>query len=172
MKSVAMGAVMLVSVALLGGCATTKGVGQGEITRDHHFGPPVHFSWKSDNGGQEGTMTATLPDAVYRGKFFQITHQTQLQMLAPLWTGWHEGWDDWPYWGGPFADETFAGDYDPTQFVTYYSGKVLANLSAPDGKRMRCRFLLFSPSDGMAGGGQGECQLSNGKTINATFSPA
>ena len=37
---------------------------------------------------------------------------------------------------------------------------------------MRCRFLLFSPSAGMMGGGQGECQLSDGRTINATFDPS
>ncbi len=64
------------------------------------------------------------------------------------------------------------GGYDATQFATYYSGKVLANLSSPEGGRMRCRFLLSSPSTGMADGGQGECQLSGGRTINATFGPS
>jgi len=64
------------------------------------------------------------------------------------------------------------GGYDTTQFVTYYSGKVLANLGSPEGGRMRCRFLLFSPAAGIAGGGQGECQLQKGRTINATFDPS
>jgi hypothetical protein len=38
------------------------------------------------------------------------------------------------------------------------------------GDRMRCRFTLISPSRGMAGGGEGRCQLSEtGTEINAEF---
>ncbi|MHB1620589.1 MAG: hypothetical protein ACYCTY_11520 [Sulfuricella sp.] len=170
-KSVAMGATMLASLAILGGC-TTMGTGQGDVARNHQPGAPVHFTWKSTDGGQQGTMTATLQDAVYQGRFFQITRQTQREMLTPLWVGWNDGWGDWPYWGGPFAGGAFQGSYDTTQFITHYSGKVLANLVGPNKRRMRCRFLLYSPSAGMAGGGQGECQLLGGRTINATFDPS
>jgi hypothetical protein len=53
--------------------------------------------------------------------------------------------------------------------MTHYSGKVVANLSAPDGKHMRCTFQLVHPSDGMAGGGAGGCQMPSGKGIDATF---
>lgn len=162
---------MLASLAVVGGC-TTMGTGQGEVSRHHRPGAPAHFTWKSTDGGQQGTMTATLRHAVYRGRFFQITRQTRRETLAPLWLGWNDGWSDWPYWGGPFADGAFQGGYDTTQFVTYYSGKVLANLSSPAGGRMRCRFLLFSPAAGMTGGGQGECQLLGGRTIDATFDPS
>ena len=171
-KSLAMrSAIMLASLSLLGGCAT-MGTGQGDVSGTHESGNPVHFTWKSDDGGLQGTMTARLPHAIYQGRFFQITHQTQRKILAPLWVGWDDGWSDWPYWGGPFARGAFEGGYDTTQFTTYYSGKVLANLSSSAGGRMRCRFLLFSPSTGMAGGGQGECQLSGGRTIDATFDPS
>lgn len=168
-RSAPMGVAILASLAVLGGC-TTMGTGQGDISRDHQPGEPVHFTWKSTNGGQHGTMTATLQNAVYQGQFFQITSQTRREMLAPLWVGWDDGWGDWPYWGGPYG--AWSGSYDATQFVTYYSGKVLANLTSPGGGRMRCRFLLFSPVSGMAGGGQGECQLRDGRTVNATFSPS
>ncbi|MDB6100768.1 MAG: hypothetical protein JWO52_767, partial [Gammaproteobacteria bacterium] len=51
-------------------------------------------------------------------------------------------------------------------------GKVVANLSAPDGLHMRCNFQLVHPSDGMAGGGRGQCQLPKGNTIDATFPKA
>ena len=170
-KSAAMGATMLASLVILGGC-TTMGTGQGNVSGNRQPGAPVHFTWKSTDGGQQGTMTATLRHAIYQGRFFQITRQTQRETLTPLWVGWNDGWSDWPYWGGPFGGGAFQGGYDTTQFVTYYSGKVLANLSSPEGGRMRCRFLLFSPSAGMAGGGQGECQLSGGRTINATFDPS
>jgi hypothetical protein len=165
-KSVSMRVAMLVSLAIFGGCAT-MGVGQGDISHHHQPDTPVTFTWKSTDGGQRGTMMATLQGATYRGRFFQITRQTRLDMLTPLWEGWNEGWSDWPYWGGPFA-----GGYDISQFVTYYSDKVLANLLDSKGQRMRCRFLLYSPSAGMTGGGQGECQLSSGHKITATFSPS
>lgn len=169
-KSVAMGATMLASLAILGGC-TTMGTGQGDVLGDHQSRTPVQFTWKSTDGGQQGTMTATLQNTVYQGRFFQITHQTQREVLAPLWVGWSDGWSDWPYWGGPYMGGVFQGGYDTTQFITHYSGKVLANLSSPSGEWMRCRFLLFSPATGMSGGGQGECQLRDGSNIDATFSP-
>jgi len=167
-KSVTMGAIMLAGLAILGGCTTT-GTGQGDISGNHQPGAPVHFTWQSTDGGQQGTMSATLQNTVYQGRFFQITRQTRLEMLTPLWVGWNDNWGDWPYWGGPFPDGAFQGGYDTSQFITLYSGKVLANLNNPDGGHMRCRFLLYSPSEGMSGGGQGECQLQKGRTINATF---
>jgi hypothetical protein len=34
---------------------------------------------------------------------------------------------------------------------------------------MRCRFTLVRPETGMAGGGQGQCQLPSGGEIDATF---
>jgi hypothetical protein len=35
---------------------------------------------------------------------------------------------------------------------------------------MRCRFTLISPSRGMAGGGEGRCQLADSRQeINAEF---
>jgi hypothetical protein len=36
---------------------------------------------------------------------------------------------------------------------------------------MRCRFHLVNPTAGMAGGGQGECQLEEDGTVDATFAP-
>ena len=38
-------------------------------------------------------MTATLPDGTtYSGRYFQITHATTVDSVAPLWFGWHSGW--------------------------------------------------------------------------------
>jgi hypothetical protein len=34
---------------------------------------------------------------------------------------------------------------------------------------MRCHFHLVRPASGMADGGQGQCQLPSGKTIEAAF---
>lgn len=166
------------TLAALAGC-TSMGTGGGELTAKGQPTEPVVFSWKSTDGGVTGTMVATLPDATYTGRFFEISQQTQSETLAPMWNGWNEGWydwptrndwnagrtegwDDWPYWSQP-------GTYGATRFITHYSGKVVANLQTNGGERMRCRFHLADPLDGMSGGGQGECQLSGGRVINAAF---
>jgi hypothetical protein len=49
---------------------------------------------------------------------------------------------------------------------------VVANLAGPNGQRMRCQFRVLRSSEGMKGGGQGQCQLPTGQTINADFPPS
>jgi hypothetical protein len=143
---------------------TTTGIGGGQLSGAGVSDEAVRFNWKSTDGGITGSMQAVLPDQTFAGRFFQITQQTRADMLNPLWTHWRAGWYDWPYWGG------YAGvAYPTTQFITHYSGKVVATLEAPDQQRMRCRFHLVEPAHGMAGGGEGECQLSAGRLVRATF---
>ncbi|HEY2401665.1 MAG TPA: hypothetical protein VGI23_15045, partial [Steroidobacteraceae bacterium] len=149
-------------VALVTGC-TTMGTGFGSTASGTD---PVNFSWKSSDS-VSGSMNATLSDGTtFTGQFFQITSDTTVDNLGPLWAGWggygrRGRWGgDWGYWdAGP-------------EFVTHYSGKVLANLTATDGQHMRCSFQLVHPSDGMAGGGRGQCQLPQGNTIDTTFPKA
>ena len=146
---------LLLLTVLAAGC-TTMGTGIGSTATGTN---PVNFSWKSTDG-VSGTMNATVPDGVtFEGQFFQITSDTTVDTLGPLWDGWGPGWrrGGWAYWdAGP-------------EFATHYTGKVVANLSAADGKHMRCTFQLVHPSDGMAGGGAGGCQMPSGKGIDATF---
>ncbi len=151
------------ALMVLAGCTTT-GMGRGEMTTKGKPVEPVRFTWKSTDGGMSGTMVATLLDATYTGRFFQITRQTRHETLAPMWNGWSEGWNDWPYWSQPYP-----ALYDATQFITHYTGKVVANLATSNGQRMRCRFHLGHPANGMTDGGQGECQLSGGGIISAVF---
>jgi hypothetical protein len=142
-------------VALATGC-TTMGTGFGSTATGTD---PVNFSWKSSDG-VSGTMNASVPNGIsYTGQFFQITSNTTVDSLGPLWSGWGPGWrrGGWEYWGA-----------EP-EFVTHYSGKVVANLSASDGEHMRCMFQLVHPTDGMAGGGTGQCQMPDGKTIDTNF---
>lgn len=56
-----------------------------------------------------------------------------------------------------------------TSFTTLYSARVLANLQADDGERMRCHFVLNRPPAGMSGGGQGHCRIRGGGTVDAVF---
>jgi hypothetical protein len=139
------------------GCATS-GAGAGATLSGADL---VTFSWKSSDS-VSGTMTATTPEGTaYTGRFFQVTRDTTVDSLGPLWTGrgrWGGlGWDDWS--AGP-------------SFITHYTGKVVANLGAPSGAHMRCKFQLVYPSQGRAGGGHGRCQMPDGKTIDATFPAA
>jgi hypothetical protein len=146
-------------IAMAAGC-TTMGTGFGSTATGTS---PVNFSWKSSNG-VSGTMNATLSNGkAFTGQFFQITSDTTVDDLDPLWTGWGGR----GRWGGEWG----GWDAGPT-FVTHYSGKVVANLASPDGKHMRCKFQLADPSGGMSGGGSGQCQLPSGKTIDTTFPKA
>lgn len=162
-KSRARAAALLLSCTgmMLAGCTST-GMGGGDLVRGGKPSVPVLFSWASKDGSIDGTMTATLPEATYQGRFFQITQTQNSTSLEPMWDGWTPGWVDWPYWGSSDV-------FDAVSFITLYSGKVVANLRSPGGDSMRCRFHMIHPESGMQGGGAGECQLASGGTIQASF---
>jgi len=146
------------AVILATGC-TTMGTGVGSTASGAN---PVNFTWKSSDT-ESGTMNAMLSDGkTYTGRFFQITSDTTADNLGPLWAGWGPGLrrGDWGYWdSGP-------------EFVTHYTGRVVANLAGTKGEHMRCTFQLVHPSTGMEGGGSGQCQMPDHKTIDATFPSA
>ena len=166
-----------VGAALLGitACASASGVGEASTPNGSLR---ATLAWTS-TGGRAGTMTAQLSNGEsYSGQYFQITRETQVDELGPLWDGWGPG----PGYGGPGFGFGFGrrghwgggwGYWGPrTDFVTSYSGRVVANLQGPNGTHMRCRFDLRHPSSGMSGGGQGGCQLPGGETIDAMFDKA
>lgn len=133
----------------LAGCATLQ-TGRGQLSAP---GQHVALAWQSRNG-LTGTMSATMPDGLtYSGPFFQLTSATQSEVLGPPW-GWY-GWGPWP----------------ATQFIIHYSGKVVANLRATNGSEMRCTFRLAQPMGGMAGGGDGSCQVTGGTVFHAFLPP-
>jgi hypothetical protein len=76
--------------------------------------------------------------------------------------GWDASWGfgGWGYW------------HPGSDFITHYTGRVVAYLADPEGKHIRCKFQLVHPSKGMAGGGEGDCQLPDGKAIDASFAGA
>jgi hypothetical protein len=149
----------LAAAVILSGCQTA-GTGSGNIRGSRK---PVAFTWESTDS-ISGNITATFGTGrVFKGTYFQITRDTRVDRLEPLWYGWGGRpyrRSSWRYW---------AADPGP-EFVKTYSGRVLANLHADDGDHMRCRFTLISPSRGMAGGGEGRCQLSESEQeISAEF---
>jgi hypothetical protein len=55
-----------------------------------------------------------------------------------------------------------------------YTGRVGANLADPEGNHLRYKFRLEHPSNGMAGGGLGNCQsflCKRARTLIASVSP-
>lgn len=147
----------VLGLVLVAACTTT-GARMGTTRGDD---APVNFHWTVDDF-VFGTMIATLPNGQsFDGKFVQVTNDTPVDALAPLWVGWGRG-PDWPFWGAEAAPD----------FVKHYAGRVLANLQGPRGERMRCAFSLIEPTSGMAGGGAGQCEMPTGQTVEATFPAA
>ena len=153
-------AVTALATLVLTACETQSGgTGSGNVRGTRK---PVAFTWQS-NDTVSGDITATFGNgSVYKGSYFQITRDTRVDRLDPLWSGWGRPYPrtGWRYWDRDMDRE----------FIKEYHGRVLANLQTDTGDHMRCRFTLKTPSRGMAGGGQGRCQLSDtGREINAEF---
>jgi hypothetical protein len=150
--------------AVLSGCKST-GEGTGE-SPTAAGGVKARFTWEeSDPSSGNMKATVTMPDGTeqtYEGKFYQITKESRIDTIGPLWDPWYPGWYGWPYWGPGPSDS----------FIEHYTGHVVANLAGPGGQRMRCQFRLLRSSEGLKGGGQGQCQLPTGQTINADFPPS
>ncbi|MGB8327289.1 MAG: hypothetical protein WCE48_06890, partial [Steroidobacteraceae bacterium] len=131
------GAILLLAIAAAAGCKTT-GAGYGTVRNGDQT--RVTFEWHSSDD-VSGKMSATFPDGrSFTGEYFQITSDMRVDRLAPLWGGWSPGWRGWRQWTAEPGPD----------FVKYYSGRVLANLSAVDGEHMRCRFRLVHPASGMS----------------------
>ncbi|MEO8017107.1 MAG: hypothetical protein ABI769_04785 [Pseudomonadota bacterium] len=157
-KSIFIVAAVLAMVA----CETPNGAGTGS-GNVRGTQKPVAFTWQSSNN-DSGDITATFGTGrVFKGAYVQVTHDTRADDLDPLWDGWGDAprsKNAWRYWKASSRSE----------FVRENSGRVLANLHADNGEFMRCRFTLISPQRGMAGGGEGRCQLSEShREINAEF---
>jgi hypothetical protein len=152
---------LLIGAALFG-CKST-GIGTGESPAGDI---KASFTWQQSEP-TSGLLKATVirPGTApkeYEGKFYQITKESRVETIAPLWNPWYPGWRGWQYWGPEPTDS----------FITHYTGHVVANLAGPAGERLRCHFRLLNSSKGMTGGGEGQCQLPSGETIKADFPPS
>src|SRR5262245_43501094 len=114
----------LVLLAAAGCASSGSGYGLSPSGGEATF----HWDAKTD---LTGTLTATMPGGrEYTGPYFEVTNETRVEGLAPLWYGWRPGWRGWPGW-----------EPVPAQgVVTEYTGTVVANLAANTGERRRRRF--------------------------------
>ncbi|MDB5861050.1 MAG: hypothetical protein JWQ76_4739 [Ramlibacter sp.] len=144
------------AAATLAAC-TTIGAGNGELRPGNS---PVQFDWSSKDGSMSGAMSARLgTGASYTGTFVQAIQQESRLAPPAMWDDWPGVWDGWG----------IEISYPPSGVTTQYSGSVEASLATADGRRMQCHFTLNAPVAGMHGGGQGECRLGDGRTIDAVF---
>lgn len=159
-------ALAVVWCAALGGCVASGPI--AARVAGPGGGAPVAMQYRSERFNQNGTMTATLPDGqTFTGRYLEVTSDTDATTLDPYWGGWGVGWDGWGPWTDDYGPYIVGADV-PT-FIKNYSGKVIAVLLGDRGGRMRCRFHLAEPEQGMSGGGVGECQTDKGEKIDVTF---
>jgi len=150
----------------LAGCVASGAI-QARITKPANGGPVV-MAYRSERFQNNGTLTATMPGGeTFSGRYLQVTSDVDAESLDPYWGGWGVGWDGWEPWTDDYGPWIPGADV-PT-FVRNYSGKVIATLLGDRGGRMRCRFRLADPEEGMSSGGLGECETGTGQRIDATF---
>ncbi len=143
----------------LAACATT-GTAVGELEGPGAQEQAVTLIWKSEaSTPEQGRISGTLANgAHYSGKYFEVVKTVDQSAYGPAWMGWRPYWSDW----GLMTSYS----YDWPRFLNLYTGRVIANLKSDDGTgRLRCRFTIQQPLQGLSGGGSGECQLSNGQII-------
>jgi hypothetical protein len=147
----------------IAGCSTTGEV-VGQLQEPDAKQEPVVLVWHaSPDSPLMGKISGTLPNHLhYTGKYFEVVQTAPVDIYEPLWDGWSPYWPAWPPSGYTANDAL-----DAQGFMRVYTGKVVANLRSDDNtQKLRCRFTLESPRRGLAGGGQGDCQLSNGEKIS------
>ncbi len=152
--------------AALSGCVASGPIGARVAGPDG--GATVAMRYRSERFNQNGTMTATMPGGeVFTGRYLEVTSDTDAVTLDPYWGAWGVGWGGWGGWGDDYGP--YIGGAGVPTFIKNYSGKVIAVLLGDRGGRMRCRFHLAEPEEGMSGGGVGECQTDAGAKIDVTF---
>lgn len=160
-------AVIAAAAVLLGGCVASGPI-KGTLTAPGAKPTPVTMHYRSARFSQNGTITTTLPSGEsFSGRYLQVASDTNAETLDPYWGGWGIGWEGWGGWTDDYGPYIPGADV-PT-FVRNYSGKVIATLLGDRGSRMRCRFRLANPTQGMSSGGVGECEVSGGGKITAEF---
>ena len=137
--------ILLLSIGLLAACSgTMKGMVQ-------QGGESVNFQFE-ETGFGHGKLTATLPDGeTFKGKFADEAS-----------SGFVTGFDT----EGPGATIVHREAFEA---VESYSGNIEAILFGNKGHTMRCKFRAGNSFRGLPSGGEGRCQVSDGRVIDVQF---
>lgn len=140
---------------LTAGCATS-GTAAGALVEAGARPEAVAFDWEESRLiPSQGDIHASFPDGRrYQGTYSQVTHRYLDD----------EGEPDWFVGDRPVYDEDWIA-HDLVRWREEPTARVVANLESDEGDTLRCRFTLAEPSEGMAGGGSGECTTEGGERI-------
>ena len=134
--------ILLLFIVLLAACSgTMKGMVQ-------QGGESVNFQFE-ETGIGHGKLTATLSDGeTFKGRFAEESS-----------SGFVTGFDTS---GTIVRKEAF-------EAVESYSGNIEAILFGNKGHTMRCKFRADNSLMGLPSGGEGRCQVSDGRVIDVQF---
>jgi hypothetical protein len=137
--------ILLVFIGLLAACSGTM---KGRVQQG---GGSVSFQFE-ETGMGHGTMRATLSDGEsFKGRFADEAS-----------SGFVTGFDT----EGPSATIVRKEAFEALQS---YSGNVEAILFGNKGHTMLCRFRADNSFRGLPSGGEGRCQVSDGRVIDVQF---
>lgn len=135
--------------------------GQGETRQ-------VPFSYDVTKKSR-GTMSTTLGKGGERfhGGYVRLEHGSRDPFVDNVYEGW--AIPDWAVFGPDGGAGWVATGVSWTEFARLYTGQVVASLEGDRGHHMRCKLELYAPQAGLAGGGKGACQVSDGGTLELSF---
>jgi len=144
-KPLAVAFILLLSIGLLAACSgTMKGMVQ-------QGGESVNFQFE-DGGLGSGKLRTTLSDGeTFKGRFAEESS-----------SGFVTGFDTEGTGATIVHGETF-------ETVESYSGNIDAILFGNKGHTMKCRFRAANSLIGLSSGGEGRCQVSDGRVIDVQF---
>jgi hypothetical protein len=157
----------------LAACASSRPM--GIMTADWVPGEKSKFSaqkvmiaWESESA-ITGSMTFTLGKGGQRyvGPFLLIEKSVGHVETQPF----YDAWDSASYgaWDVGGVNPWFEPGWGISVWVDHYDGRIISTLQGDRGGSARCHFTLSHTSAGLPGGGSGECQVSDGGVLDATF---
>jgi predicted small secreted protein len=137
--------ILLLSIVLLAACSGTM---KGRVQQG---GESVNFQFE-DTGIGHGKLRATLSDGeTFKGRFADEAS-----------SGYVTGFDTEGTGATIVRREAF-------EAVESYSGNIEAILFGNKGHTMRCKFRAANSLIGLPSGGEGRCQVSDGRVIDVEF---
>lgn len=127
---------------------------------------PFHFESKTST---EGTMSTKLGGAgeQFHGRYVRLEEASKGEVVTTIYDGWSG--PQWEVWQHDANGNWTAAATSIGGFARFYSGKVVAILAGDRGSSMRCQMSLKEPQVGLAGGGEGNCQISSGGLLRLVF---
>lgn len=137
--------ILLLLIVLLAACSGTM---KGKVQQG---GESVNFQFE-DSGLGTGTLRTTLSDGeTFKGKYADESS-----------SGFVTGFDTDGIGATIVHGKTF-------EAIESYSGNIDAVLFGNKGHTMRCRFRAANSLMGLPSGGEGRCQVSDGRVIDVQF---